>query len=267
VFKPLGAQQRFTALQSGEVDVLSRNTTWTYSRDTTLGLSFVGTLLYDGQGFIVPKELEVDAIADLDGASICVQSGTTTELNLTDYFRARGLSFKPVVFEGFDESTAAFFAGRCDAYTTDVSALAVIRATHTTKANDYIILDETISKEPFAPAVRQDDPVWFAINRWVLGALIEAEELGLTRATVADERATTTSPAIRRMLGVDAGLGEGLGLSDDWVFRVIRHVGNYGEVFERTLGMNSPLQLDRGFNQGLNRLWKDGGVHYTAPIR
>lgn len=266
-YVPLGAQQRFTALQSGEVDVLSRNTSWTLSRDGGQGISFVGTLLYDGQGFIVREDLGVENVAELEGASICVQSGTTTELNMADYFRARNIQVKSVVFEGFEESVAAFFSGRCDAYTTDISALAVIRFNNAINPEDYVILAESISKEPLAPAVQQGDAEWFNIARWVLFALIEAEERGITKENVAELQKNSTDPAVRRILGVIPGVGSPLGLSDDWVARVIAAVGNYGEIYERTLGNASSLKLDRSFNKGVNQLWTEGGLMYAPPIR
>ena len=262
-FTPLSAQQRFTALQSGEIDVLSRNTTWTLTRDTSLGLDFAGVDFYDGQGFLVPKKLGVKSAKDLKGATVCVQPGTTTELNLADYSRANGLALKPVVIEKFEEFTKAYFAGRCDAMTTDVSALASIRATLSPSAGEQVLLPETISKEPFGPAVRQGDPQWADVVRWVLQALIEAEEQGLTSANVVEQATASPSPNVKRMLGTTPGMGQALGLSEKWALEAIRQVGNYGEIFERNVGKGSPLALERGPNQ----LWTKGGLIYALPIR
>ncbi len=262
-FTPLSAQQRFTALQSGEIDVLSRNTTWTLTRDTSLGLEFAGVIFYDGQGFLVPKKLGVASAKELKGATVCVQPGTTTELNLADYSRANGLALKPVVIEKFEEFTKTYFAGRCDAMTTDVSALASIRATLAPSAGEQVLLPETISKEPFGPAVRQGDAAWEDVVRWVLNALIEAEELGLTSKNVAEQASTSASPNVKRLLGATAGMGQALGLGEKWAFEAIRQVGNYGEIFERNVGKGSPLGLERGPNQ----LWTKGGLLYALPIR
>ncbi|MFN7956432.1 MAG: amino acid ABC transporter substrate-binding protein [bacterium] len=262
-FTPLSAQQRFTALQSGEIDVLSRNTTWTLTRDTSLGLEFAGVIFYDGQGFLVPKKLGVASAKELKGATVCVQPGTTTELNLADYSRANGLALKPVVIEKFEEFTKTYFAGRCDAMTTDVSALASIRATLAPSAGEQVLLPETISKEPFGPAVRQGDAAWEDVVRWVLNALIEAEELGLTSKNVAEQASTSASPNVKRLLGATAGMGQALGLGEKWAFEAIRQVGNYGEIFDRNVGKGSPLGLERGPNQ----LWTKGGLLYALPIR
>jgi general L-amino acid transport system substrate-binding protein len=266
-YVPLNAQQRFTALQSGEVDVLARNTTWTLTRDAGLGISFVGINFFDGQGFIVRKADGVESLKDLDGAAVCVQTGTTTELNLADAFRKNGMEFKQVAYEGFEESVNAFFAGRCDAYTTDGSALAVIRAQNAPNPDDYIILKEFISKEPLGPAVQQGDAEWFDIARWTLFALINAEELGLSQANVATVRTSSTDPEVKRFLGVIPGMGKPLGLTDDWAYRIVRHVGNYGETYERTLGMASPMKLNRSFNRSANKLWTEGGLMYAPPVR
>ncbi|MEZ5666734.1 MAG: amino acid ABC transporter substrate-binding protein [Alphaproteobacteria bacterium] len=261
-YVPLSAQQRFTALQSGEIDILSRNTTWTLTRDASLGINFAGVTFYDGQGFMVPAALGVTSASELDGATVCVQSGTTTELNLADYFRGAGMSFEPVVIESFDESKTAFFNGRCDVYTTDASGLAAIRAVDAANPDDYVILPEIISKEPLGPAVRQGDDQFFNIAKWVLNLLIEAEEYGITSANV-DEMMGSDNPNIQRLLGVSPGMGELLGLSNDWGVNVIKAVGNYGEIFDRNVGPDTPLRLERG----LNALWSHGGIMYAPPIR
>ncbi|MBM3518437.1 MAG: amino acid ABC transporter substrate-binding protein [Alphaproteobacteria bacterium] len=261
-YTPLSAQQRFTALQSGEVDLLSRNTTWTLTRDASLGIVFAGVTYYDGQGFMVPKSLEVASAKELDGAEICVQSGTTTELNLADYFRANGMTFKPVVFEGLEESKVAFFSGRCQAYTTDASGLASIRAADAPNPEDYVILPEIISKEPLGPAVRRGDEQWFAVVKWVLNALLEAEERGVTSAKV-DEMKGSPDPNVQRLLGVSGDLGPLLGLDNEWAYRAIKQVGNYGEIFERNVGPATPLRLARG----LNAQWAHGGLMYAMPFR
>ncbi|MDX1655113.1 MAG: amino acid ABC transporter substrate-binding protein [Candidatus Competibacteraceae bacterium] len=259
-YVPLSAQQRFTALQSGEIDVLSRNTTWTQTRDTSLGLDFAPVTFYDGQGFMVPKELGVTSAKELDGATVCVQPGTTTELNLADYFRANDMDFQPVVIEKFDEVNNAFFAGRCDVYTTDRSGLAAIRTQLASNPDDYVILPESISKEPLGPAVRHGDNEWFDIVKWTVFAMIEAEELGISSENV-DEMLKSDSPSVKRFLGVTPGMGENLGLDDKWAYNIIKHIGNYGEVFQRNVGQ--PLGLDRG----LNALWTEGGLMYAMPIR
>jgi len=261
-FVPLTAQQRFTALQSGEVDLLSRNTTHTLSRDTSLGLNFAPITYYDGQGFMVPRDLGVTSALELDGATVCVQPGTTTELNLSDYFRANEMEFQPVVIESLDEVNAAFFAGRCDVYTTDASGLASIRATVAPNPADYAILPEIISKEPLGPAVRHGDDQWFDIVSWTVRALIEAEELGINSGNV-DSFADTTNPNIQRLLGITEGMGEALGIEESWAHDAIAQVGNYGEIFERNVGVDTPLGLERG----LNALWTDGGLMYAAPAR
>jgi general L-amino acid transport system substrate-binding protein len=261
-YTPLNAQQRFTALQGGEVDILARNTTWTLSRDTTLGLAFTVVNYYDGQGFMVPKALGVTSAKELNGATVCVQPGTTTELNLTDYFRANGMEFQPVVIEKLEEVEAAFFSGRCDAYTTDVSGLAGTRAARAQNPDDYIVLPEVISKEPLAIAVRQGDDQWADITRWVVYALIQAEESGITAAN-ADSMLESTDPTVQRLLGKTPGMGEAIGLPEDWALNAIKAVGNYGEVFERNIGVDTPLKLERG----LNGLWTKGGLMYAPPIR
>jgi len=259
-FVPLNAQQRFTALQSGEVDVLSRNTTWTLSRDTQLGLNFAATTYYDGQGFMVPKSLNVTSAKQLAGASVCVQPGTTTELNLADYFRANNMQYKPVVIENIAEVNAAFFAGRCDALTTDASGLASVRKNDAKNPDDYVILPEIISKEPLGPAVAQGDEQWTDIVRWTVFALLEAEEYGITQANVEEMAKTSTNPNIKRVLGATPGMGKAIGLDEDWVVKAVKSVGNYGEVWTRNI---TPLGLPRG----VNNLWNKGGLMYAPPIR
>lgn len=260
-FTPVAFKEAFTALQSGEIDILTRNTTWTYQRDTKLGLEFVGVLFYDGQGFMVKKELGVASAKDLDGASVCTQSGTTTELNLSDYFTANKMTYKPVVYESADEATVIYDSGRCDVYTTDTSGLAARRTT-LGKPDAHIILPEVISKEPLGPAVRQGDQQWSDIVRWTLFALINAEEMGVTSKNV-DEMLKSENPAIKRLLGVSADYGQYTGLTKDWAYRIIKHVGNYGEMYERNVGPNTALGLERG----VNALWSNGGLLYAPPIR
>lgn len=261
-FIPAAAQQRFTLLQTGEADLLARNTTWTLLRDTDNGFNFAPVTYYDGQGFMVATKLGVKSAKELDGATICVQPGTTTELNLADWFRTNHLSFKPLVIEKLDEVENAFFSGRCDAYTTDRSALAATRASKVSNPNDYIILPEIISKEPLAPAVRHGDDEWFDIVKWTIFAMIGAEEKGITSANV-DEALKSDDPEVKRMLGVTPGLGKALHLDDKWAYNIIKQVGNYGEVFDRNLGKDSPLKLPRG----LNALWTEGGLMYAMPFR
>lgn len=261
-YVPLSTQQRFTALQSGEVDLLSRNTTWTLLRDTTSGLSFGPVTFYDGQGFLVARKLGVKNAKDLDGATVCVQSGTTTELNLADYFRGHGLTFHPVVIEALSEATQAFFSGRCDVYTSETSQLASVRASGAANPDDYVILPELISKEPLAPAVRHGDDQWLEVVRWSVFATIDAEEKGISSKTV-DAALNSPDPTVRRLLGVEPGMGQALGVADSWAYAVIKQVGNYGEIFERTVGKASPLRLERG----LNALWTQGGLMYSPPIR
>lgn len=259
---PLSSQQRFAALQAGEVDVLARNTSWTLTRDTSLGLQFAGISYFDGQGFMVARSTGVSSAKQLKGASICVQSGTTSEKNLNDYFRSLGIPFKPVVFDNFEASLKGFFSGRCQAYSTDLTSLASIRGSQAPKPADYLILPETISKEPLGPLVRRDDAEWFSIVRWSLFALLEAEEYGVTRANV-DQQKNSANPAIQRLLGSGEDMGKLLQLDRDWAYRAIKAVGNYGEIYERNLGNQSPLKLPRG----LNKLWNQGGLHYAPPIR
>lgn len=260
-FVPLSAKDRFTALQTGEVDVLVRNTTWTSSRDTTLGLNFTGINYYDHQAFMVRKALKVKSVLELNDATICVQQGTTNELNLADYFRARKMKLKTVTFASADETVKAYDSKRCDAFTTDASG---IRSEIRKLANpdDHVILDDVISKEPLGPAVRQGDDQWFDIVKWVHFAMLSAEEFGVTKANV-DEQSKSDNPDLKRLLGTEGKFGEMLGLTNDWAYRIIKHVGNYGEVFERNIGQGSPLKLPRGYNA----LWTKGGLQYAPPIR
>jgi general L-amino acid transport system substrate-binding protein len=260
-FVPLSAKDRFTALQSGEIDVLLRNTTWTSSRDSSLGLSFTGVDYYDGQGFMVRNALKVNSALELNGASVCVQQGTTTELNLADYFHAHNMQLKSVTFATANEAVKAYDAGRCDAYTTDASGLYAERL-RLTNANDHIILPEIISKEPLGPVVRQGDDKWFTVVKWVLFAMINAEELNITSKNV-DEMMKSTNPDVKRFVGTEGNYGEQLGLSKDWAVRIIKAVGNYGEAFERNVGQGSPLKIERG----LNKLWNKGGIQYAPPVR
>ena len=260
-FVPLSAKDRFTALQSGEVDVLVRNTTWTSSRDTSLGLNFTGVDYYDGQGFLVRKTLKVNSALELGDASICVQQGTTTELNLADFFRAHNMKLKTVTFATANEAVKAYDSGRCDAYTTDASGLYSERL-KLANGSDHIVLPEIISKEPLGPVVRHGDDQWFDVVKWVLFAMINAEELNVTQKNV-DEMAKSTNPEVKRLLGTEGNYGEQLGLTKDWVVRIIKLVGNYGEVFERNVGSGSPLKIDRG----LNKLWNKGGIQYAPPVR
>jgi general L-amino acid transport system substrate-binding protein len=261
-YVPTTAQQRFTALQSGEVDILARNTTVTLTRDTALGLDFTAVNYYDGQGFMVSKKLGVKSAKELNGATVCVEPGTTTELNLADYFRANKMTFKPVVIEKVEEVRAAFFSGRCDVYTTDASGLYSTRASNAPKPDDYMVLPEIISKEPLAPAVRHGDNQFADIVRWSQYAMLEAEEYGISSKTV-DEMLKSDNPSIKRILGVTPGMGKALGVDEAWVVNIVKQVGNYGESFERNVGMGSPLKIDRG----LNNLWTKGGIQYAPPIR
>jgi len=264
-YVPLTAQQRFTALQSGEVDMLSNNTTMTLTRDTALGLDFTAITYYDGQGFMVPKKLGVKSAKELNGATVCVAPGTTTELNLADYFRANKMTFKPVVIEKVDEIRAAFFSGRCDVYTTDSSALAATRVANVPAPltqDDFVILPEIISKEPLAPAVRHGDNQFADIVRWTQYAMVEAEEYGITSKNV-DQMLKSDNPTIKRILGVTPGMGKALGVDEKWVYNIVKQVGNYGESFDRNVGMGSPLKIARG----LNNLWTKGGLQYAPPIR
>ena len=261
-YVPLSSQQRFTALQSGEVDILSNNTTITLTRDTALGLDFTAVTYYDGQGFLVNKKLGVKSAKELNGATVCVAPGTTTELNLADYFRANKMTFKPVVIEKVEEVRAAFFSGRCDVYTTDASGLYSTRAANAPNPDDYMVLPEIISKEPLAPAVRHGDNQFADIVRWSQYAMLEAEEYGISSKTV-DEMLKSDNPSIKRILGVTPGMGKALGVDEAWVVNIIKQVGNYGESFERNVGSGSILKIDRG----LNNLWTKGGLQYAPPIR
>jgi general L-amino acid transport system substrate-binding protein len=259
---PLNAQQRFTALQSGEIDILSRNTTWTLTRDASLGMNFTGVTYYDGQGFMVPAKLKLKSAKQLKGATVCVQSGTTTEKNLTDFSRANNLNIKPVVFEKLEASTAAYFSGRCIAFTTDVSGLASVRNKDAKNPADHVILPDLVSKEPLGPAVRRGDDEFFAIAKWVQFALVEAEDYGVTQANV-DAMMKSDNPAIGRLLGSTEDTGKLLGLDKSWAANAIKAVGNYGEMFERNVGPKSALGLPRG----LNNLWSHGGIMYAPPVR
>ncbi|MFY0992787.1 amino acid ABC transporter substrate-binding protein [Halomonas sp. C05BenzN] len=257
----LNAVERFTALQSGEVDVLSRNTTWTTTRDTTLGLNFTGVTFYDGIGFLVNRDLGLSSALELDGAAICVQSGTTTELNVADYFRANDMEFDPIVFDTSEQTVGGYEAGRCDVLTSDTSQLAALRI-QLSEPDQSVILPEVISKEPLGPVVRQGDDQWLNIVKWSLFAMLNAEEMGITSDNV-DEMLESGDPDIARLLGQDGNYGEGMGLPADWAYNIIKQVGNYGESFERNVGMSSPLEIERG----VNALWTDGGIQYAPPIR
>lgn len=260
-FVPLTAKDRFTALQTGEIDILSRNGTWTMQREAELGLLFPATNYYDGQGFMVRKKLNVTSALELSQASICVQQGTTTELNLADFFRANNMKYEVIAFASSNEAVKAYDSGRCDAFTTDASGLYAERV-KLTNPNDHVVLPEIISKEPLGPAVRQGDDVWFNIVKWTHFAMVNAEELNVTRANV-DEQLKSTKPDIRRLLGAENEFGKFLGLPNDWAFRIVKHVGNYGEVFERNVGAGSRLRIDRG----VNKLWNKGGIMYAPPVR
>ncbi|QGQ71938.1 amino acid ABC transporter substrate-binding protein [Halomonas sp. PA16-9] len=257
----LNAVERFTALQSGEVDVLSRNTTWTTTRDTTLGLNFTGVTFYDGQGFMVSRDLGITGADELDGASICIQSGTTTELNLADYFRANDMEFNPIVFDTSEQTVGGYQAGRCDVLTSDTSQLAALRI-QLDDPSASMILSDVISKEPLGPVVRQGDDLWFNIVKWSLFAMINAEEYGVTSEN-AEEMLNSEDPNIARLLGQDGNYGEGMNLEADWAYNIISQVGNYAESFDRNVGMGSPLEIERG----VNALWTDGGFQYAPPIR
>ncbi|KXO14255.1 Glutamate Aspartate periplasmic binding protein precursor GltI [Moritella sp. JT01] len=260
-FIPLTAKERFTALQSGEIDVLARSSTWTATRDTSLGLNFAGVNYYDGQGFLVKKELGVTSAKQLDGASFCIQAGTTTELNLTDYFKSNNMEYKAVTFDTSGQTIDAFKKGRCDAVTSDASQLYGLKI-KLDNPNSAIVLPEIISKEPLGPVVRQGDDEWFNVVRWSLFASLEAEELGVTASNV-DKQLKSTNPSVKRLLGVSGKAGENLGLKSDWAYQIIKQVGNYEEMFENNVGKNSPLNIDRG----INNLWNKGGLMYAMPIR
>ena len=260
-YTPLTAKERLTALQSGEIDMLSRNTTWTATRDSSLGINFTGVNYYDGQGFLVSKNLGVKSALELNGASVCIQSGTTTELNLSDYFRAKKMEFQPVVFDTSDQTIKGFEAGRCDVLTSDQSQLYALRI-KLADPNSAMVLPEVISKEPLGPVVRQGDDQWFNVVKWTLFAMVNAEELGITSANV-DGMKTGTDPNVKRLLGTEGDIGVGMGLGNDWAYNIVKQVGNYGEMFERNVGKGSPLGIERG----LNALWTNGGLQYAPPIR
>ncbi|MBN2657623.1 MAG: amino acid ABC transporter substrate-binding protein [Spirochaetales bacterium] len=260
--RPLSAKERFTALQSGEIDVLSRVTTWTATRDSGLGINFAGVNYYDGQGFMVAKDSGIKSLADLDGATIAVQAGTTTELNLSDYFRKMGMEFELITFEKNDQASAALEAGRADAVTSDQSQLYALR-TKFSEPDNFIMLPEVISKEPLGPAVRQGDDQWLDIVAWSFMVMLNAEEYGVTMDNVDEMKSSSTNPNVKRMLGVEGEVADGFGLDKDWGYNIIKQVGNYGESFERNLGMGSPLKISRGYNA----LWTEGGLQYGLPIR
>ena len=260
-FSALSAKDRFTAVQSGEVDVLARNTTWTISRDTSLGLNFGVVNYYDGQGFMVRKKLNVKSAKELAGASVCTQQGTTTELNLADYFRANNMKFEAVVFGTSDETIKAYDAGRCDVFTTDASGLYAERL-RLTAPNDHMVLPEIISKEPLGPSTRHGDDQWFDLVKWTHYAMVTAEELGVTKANV-DQMKASTNPDIKRLLGVEGEFGKAMGVGNDWAYNIIKQVGNYGESFDRNVGAGSALKIERG----QNALWNKGGQQYAPPIR
>jgi general L-amino acid transport system substrate-binding protein len=260
-FVPLSAKDRFTALQSGEIDLLSRNTTWTLSRDTSLGANFTGVVYYDGQGFLVKKSLKVNSALELNSASVCVQTGTTNEQNLADYFKGNNMKYEVIAFGSADETIKAYESGRCDVFTADVSQLYAERLKLANPA-DHSVLPEVISKEPLGPMVRHGDDQWFDLVKWVLFAMINAEEFGVTQKNV-DEMAKSDKPELKRVFGTDGNLGEQLGLTKDWVSRIVKAVGNYGESFDRNVGAGSKL----GISRGLNQLWTKGGIQYAPPIR
>ncbi|GBL54016.1 general L-amino acid transport system substrate-binding protein [Pseudomonas citronellolis] len=261
-FTPLTAKERFTALQSGEIDVLSRNTTWTSSRDSAMGLNFAGVTYYDGQGFLVNKKLGVSSAKELDGATVCIQAGTTTELNLSDYFRSNNLKYTPITYDTSDESAKSLESGRCDVLTSDQSQLYAQRI-KLGKPDDYVVLPEVISKEPLGPAVRQGDEEWFDIVRWTLFAMLNAEELGIDSKNVEQMAKSSKNPDINRLLGAEGDYGKDLKLPKDWAVQIVKQVGNYGEIFERNVGEGSELKIKRG----LNALWNKGGLQYAPPVR
>ncbi len=259
---PLNSQQRFTALQSGEIDLLARNTTVTQQRDTALGAISAGVNFYDGQGFLVPTSLGVSSAKELDGATVCMQTGTSNENTMADWARANNVNYKPVVIEQFNEVVNAFVAGRCDVFSTDASGLASIRISKMTDPDEYVVLPEIISKEPLGPFVRQGDDVWLNVVKWTLHAMLNAEEMGITSANV-DEHLDSKDPNVQRLLGVTEGAGKNLGLDEKWAYNIVKQVGNYGESFERNVGEGSALDIKRG----LNAQWTDGGLMYGLPIR
>ena len=258
---PLTAKERLTALQAGEIDILSSNATWTLTRDTTLGLHFAGIKYHDGQGFMALRNLGVKSALELNGVTICIQSGTTTALNLADYFKENNMEYRPIAFDSSDQTVRAFKAGRCDVLTSDQSQLYALRI-KLENPEDAVILPEVISKEPLGPVVRQGDDAWLNIVKWTLFAMINAEENGVTMANV-DQMLKSKSPDVLRLLGVEGIKGKGLGLTDDWAYQIVKQVGNYGEAFERNIGQDSPLKIDRG----LNALWNQGGILYAPPFR
>ncbi len=261
-YSPLTAKERFTALQSGEVDVLSRNTTWTSSRDSAMGLNFTGVTYYDGQGFLVNKSLGVASAKELDGATVCVQAGTTTELNLSDYFRSNGMKYTPITYDTSDESAKSLESGRCDVLTSDQSQLYAQRI-KLAQPDEYVVLPEVISKEPLGPLVRQGDEEWFDIVRWTLFAMLNAEELGVDSKNVERIAKETKNPDVARLLGTEGEYGKDLQLPRDWAVRIVKQVGNYAEIFDRNVGAGSELKIERG----LNALWNQGGVQYAPPVR
>jgi len=260
-FVNLNSKERFSALQSGEIDILVRNTTWTQTRDTSLGFNFVAINYYDGQGFMVRKDLGVKSTLELDGAAICIQTGTTTELNVADYFKAKGMKYKSISYDSNDQVLASYEAGRCDVLTSDTSQLFALR-TKLKDSDNHIVLPEIISKEPLGPVVRQGDDEWFNIARWTFNAMVAAEENGITSKNI-DSLKDSKNPTIKRILGIEGKMGANLGLNADWAYQVIKQVGNYGEVFERNVGVNTPLKMSRG----LNALWTEGGLQYSPPFR
>lgn len=260
-FVPLTANDRFRALQSGKIDVLSRNSSWTMSREGELGLSFAAVTYFDGQGFMVPRSKNVVSSLDLGGSRVCVQAGTTTELNLADYFKANGMSYQPVSATTAEELVKAYDAGRCDTFTSDASQLHAIRL-HLTKPDEHMILADIVSKEPLGPVVRQDDPRWLNVVKWVHFAMVNAEELGVGSKTV-DEALKSGKPDVKRLVGTEGNYGEQIGLTRDWVVRIVRRVGNYGEIYDRNVGVKTQLGIPRGINQ----LWSAGGIMYAPPIR
>ena len=261
-YSPLTAKERFTALQSGEIDILSRNTTWTSSRDSAMGLNFVGVTYYDGQGFLVNKKLGVSSAKELDGATVCIQAGTTTELNLSDYFRSNNLKYTPITYDTSDESAKSLESGRCDVLTSDQSQLYAQRI-KLAAPDDYVVLPEVISKEPLGPAVRQGDEEWFDIARWTLFAMLNAEELGINSKNVEEQAKSTKNPDVARLLGAEGDYGKDLKLPEDWAGQIVKQVGNYGEIFDRNVGDGSELKIKRG----LNAQWNKGGLQYAPPVR
>jgi len=261
-YSPLTAKERFTALQSGEIDILSRNTTWTSSRDSAMGLNFVGVTYYDGQGFLVNKKLGVSSAKTLDGATVCIQAGTTTELNLSDYFRSNNLKYTPITYDTSDESAKSLESGRCDVLTSDQSQLYAQRI-KLAAPDDYVVLPEVISKEPLGPAVRQGDEEWFDIARWTLFAMLNAEELGIDSKNVEEQAKSTKNPDVARLLGAEGDYGKDLKLPKDWAVQIVKQVGNYGEIFDRNVGDGSELKIKRG----LNAQWNKGGLQYAPPVR